>query len=342
MNSGAVFSGRVDASLATLGNPIAIAANGGTLGDCILVANGSRDCITSGTAHSVALAGSLAVNTQISTNVTFTSGQRLPTVLPGSKNAYSLGSGAVRWATVFASTMELWGDTTASGATTRAQAKLATAWATSSDATRKGRYILSVYDTAEREALRAEANGTVALVGCGTTVVTTAKAAIQADADLITLVLRRNASGQTSNILEIQNEDGTSVLLAVDKNGNAFPLPACFNLAVGAVAATGTSLTCEAVMPFSGKIVKAWAYAKTGPTGADLIFDINLDGTTIWATQANRLKIVAGSQSGNTTTFDTTTFTAGQRFTIDIDQIGSTIPGQDITVVLSCLVKNQP
>jgi hypothetical protein len=88
--------------------------------------------------------------------------------------------------------------------------------------------------------------------------------------------------------------------------------------------------------------VKAFIYAKTGPTGAALICDINLNGTSIWnSTQSNRIQIADGSQSGTQTSFDTTTVTEGDILTIDTDQIGSTIAGQDVTVELLIVTRNQ-
>ena len=75
------------------------------------------------------------------------------------------------------------------------------------------------------------------------------------------------------------------------------------------------------------------AYAKTGPTGADAIFDIAKNGTSIWnSTQANRIKITAGGTTGSQTSFDTTAVAAYDILTIDIDQVGSIIAGQDITI----------
>ncbi len=49
---------------------------------------------------------------------------------------------------------------------------------------------------------------------------------------------------------------------------------------------------------------------------------------------------MAGATTGNTTTFNTTTFSAGDEITIDIDQVGSTIAGQDITVFLIAVCTN--
>lgn len=95
----------------------------------------------------------------------------------------------------------------------------------------------------------------------------------------------------------------------------------------------GTNVGIQFTMPTAGTMVKAWAKIVTAPVGASILIDINLDGTSIWAsTQANRLSIVSAATSGTQTAFDTTTFTAGQVLTLDIDQIGSTTPGAGLTV----------
>jgi hypothetical protein len=99
---------------------------------------------------------------------------------------------------------------------------------------------------------------------------------------------------------------------------------------------TGTSVGARYVAPQNLTITKCWLSARTAPTGSAILVDINLNGTTIWATQANRATITAGSTTGNTTTFDTTAITAGQYLDLDIDQVGSTIAGVDLTIVLEC------
>jgi hypothetical protein len=84
----------------------------------------------------------------------------------------------------------------------------------------------------------------------------------------------------------------------------------------------------------AGTIKRADARVKTAPTGADLTFDININGTTIWSTQANRVKVVAAATSGTQTTFNTTALADGDILTVDIDVIGSTIAGVSATVLL--------
>ena len=100
---------------------------------------------------------------------------------------------------------------------------------------------------------------------------------------------------------------------------------------------TGTSLTPILIVPQDLLILKAYAAVKTAPVGANIIVDINVNGTSIWnTTQANRLNIVAGSDTGNSTTFDTTQLSDGGLLTFDLDQVGSTTSGADITIELRC------
>jgi len=81
--------------------------------------------------------------------------------------------------------------------------------------------------------------------------------------------------------------------------------------------------------------VEAEILVKTAPVGASLIVDINLDGTSLWATNpANRPTIAAAGTAGETTSFDTATATDDQVLTVDVDQVGSGTAGSDLTVVL--------
>lgn len=83
-------------------------------------------------------------------------------------------------------------------------------------------------------------------------------------------------------------------------------------------------------------IVKIYASVKTAPTDADLIIDINKNGTTIWSTQANRITITDGTTSSTQSSINTTSLSEGDELTIDLDQIGSTVEGADLTVAIKC------
>lgn len=148
---------------------------------------------------------------------------------------------------------------------------------------------------------------------------------------------------------DIKDNDGTTCI-TFDSGGNTtianqllggsihtftFPIP-------GNMVVDTNMMGSQVIIPFACTIVKAYANVGTAPTGTSLIFDINYDsdggvdggGTTIWATQANRLTVAAGAATANTTTFNTTALVAGGTLTIDIDQIGSTGAGANACVVL--------
>lgn len=71
----------------------------------------------------------------------------------------------------------------------------------------------------------------------------------------------------------------------------------------------------------------------TPPTGSSVVIDVNVDGTSIFTNQSLRPTIADG---GNTVlaNFDQymLVWPAGSYLTIDVDQIGSTTPGENLTV----------
>lgn len=110
---------------------------------------------------------------------------------------------------------------------------------------------------------------------------------------------------------------------------------ATFILANGTPATVGTNKTNELIIVQRARIIKAYAYAKTAPQGADLIFDINSNNVSLWKDSPDyRLKINNGENFGFQTYFDIIEIRENDRLTIDIDQIGSSVAGQDITVEL--------
>lgn len=85
--------------------------------------------------------------------------------------------------------------------------------------------------------------------------------------------------------------------------------------------------------PFNATILNATAAVGTAPTGASVIVDVNKNGTTIFTTQGNRPTIAVSTNATTTTpTPDVTTIATGDYLTVDIDQIGSTAAGADLTV----------
>lgn len=86
--------------------------------------------------------------------------------------------------------------------------------------------------------------------------------------------------------------------------------------------------------PDAATIQKISAYVRTAPTGADIIVDVNLNGTTIFTTQANRPTIVDGTNEDASAIPDVTAIAAGDVLEIDVDQIGSGTSGADLVVVI--------
>lgn len=103
-----------------------------------------------------------------------------------------------------------------------------------------------------------------------------------------------------------------------------------------ATLATGTDKSATIVYRGPTLTLIRWDFrAKTAPTGAAMIADVNVAGTSLWnTTQANRPTIAAAATSGTGTTFDTTTLSDADVLTLDIDQVGSTIAGGIITLIL--------
>ena len=97
------------------------------------------------------------------------------------------------------------------------------------------------------------------------------------------------------------------------------------------VAETGAS---RLVLPFDATLVSVRAAAGTAPTGAAIIVDVNIDGTTAFTTQGDRPTIGAGTNASAAETPAVTALPAGSYLTVDIDQIGSTVAGADLTVTI--------
>ena len=79
-------------------------------------------------------------------------------------------------------------------------------------------------------------------------------------------------------------------------------------------------------------ITEVRASVGTAPTGATLICDVHKNGTTIFTTQANRPTIAISGNTDMSGAPDVTALADDDYITVDIDQIGSTIAGADLTV----------
>lgn len=112
-------------------------------------------------------------------------------------------------------------------------------------------------------------------------------------------------------------------------------------LGAGVPVAVGANKTAKAIMDQDRTLTKVYTYADIAPVGADLILDILFstdNGTTftsLWVINpVNRPTIVDGSNFDTVTAFDILTLSAGDLLRVDVIQVGSTTPGQDITLQL--------
>lgn len=70
------------------------------------------------------------------------------------------------------------------------------------------------------------------------------------------------------------------------------------------------------------------------PTGSSVIVDVHVSGTTIFTTQSNRPEIAVSGFFDASGTIEDDDHDAGQYVTVNIDQIGSTLPGENLTVIV--------
>lgn len=76
------------------------------------------------------------------------------------------------------------------------------------------------------------------------------------------------------------------------------------------------------------------AMVGTAPTGAALIVDVKKNGTTIFGTAGNRPTVAAGANAATVGAYSITSVTTGDYLSVDIVQIGSTVAGSDLTLVV--------
>lgn len=92
------------------------------------------------------------------------------------------------------------------------------------------------------------------------------------------------------------------------------------------------------VVPMDLTVTGGKLAVSTAPTDASLICDINKNGTTLWTTQGNRPTIAAAGSSASITAPDVTSLAQGDVISLDIDQVGSTIAGANLSLTLYCEV----
>lgn len=104
-----------------------------------------------------------------------------------------------------------------------------------------------------------------------------------------------------------------------------------FGFFISGTPSVANDLSWNPRSPQAVTCVKTWAYCKTAPTGATLIMSIyNVTQAAVVGT----VSIVASATTGHSTTYTTPAIAAGDVLRLDITQIGSTIAGANISVIL--------
>jgi hypothetical protein len=107
---------------------------------------------------------------------------------------------------------------------------------------------------------------------------------------------------------------------------------------VSGTIATGTQQGGAWEAPAAGVIRAVTAYVKTtGDTSGATTVDVNIAGTTIFTTQANRPSIAYDDADGKAaqTTIENSAFTAGALITVDVDAIPGGTSSTELTVVIT-------
>lgn len=81
-------------------------------------------------------------------------------------------------------------------------------------------------------------------------------------------------------------------------------------------------------------MVGVFVEANTGPTGAAMIFDVHVEGASVFST---RPQINDGETTGGSNAvFSTTALAVEDKIEFFVDQVGSSVAGADITFSLQC------
>lgn len=92
----------------------------------------------------------------------------------------------------------------------------------------------------------------------------------------------------------------------------------------------------EWVAPFDLVLRNATGRVATAPSGADVIVDVRVNGTSVYGSQADMMVIADGAQQDTSATVDAAV-SAGDVITLEVEQVGSSTAGADLTVVLNAL-----
>ena len=89
------------------------------------------------------------------------------------------------------------------------------------------------------------------------------------------------------------------------------------------------------MMPFPATVLGVTAAVNTAPVGSAIVVDVNRNGTSLFAVQANRPQIAAGANATvGSAAPAVVSLATGDYLTVDVDQVGSGVAGADLTVLV--------
>jgi hypothetical protein len=107
---------------------------------------------------------------------------------------------------------------------------------------------------------------------------------------------------------------------------------------------TGTNLLPPIVVPYAAQIMKVSARVGTAPTGASILLDINKNGGASYSIFSGFTRItIAAAGYANSVSYPSLHATysllaADDYLTVDIDQVGSTVVGANLSVTIDCVL----
>ncbi len=126
--------------------------------------------------------------------------------------------------------------------------------------------------------------------------------------------------------------DGTDPYNATGWKGLLIVMP---RFSIQGTIVAGSSVLPPIIFPHGGTIIRVDAVVGTAPTGSALRIDLEKNATANSVFGANDyVEIAIAALSGNSTDIDGThgVLAAGDYLTVDIDQVGSTVAGADLSV----------
>jgi hypothetical protein len=159
-------------------------------------------------------------------------------------------------------------------------------------------------------------------------------------------VVRRDDGGTLTTGIDIATSDcndnviGSNAIVAttpVADSGTGTRQPDLTTITYAYTADPLTTITGAqpVVISEDADVVDVQAVVGTAPTGADIIVDVNVGGSSLWATQGAQPTITATTtDSGKTAPNQNASLDAGDLLTVDVDQVGSTVAGAKLTVLV--------